>query len=59
MNTVVIWVMMAWTGHTYAPTLEFKSEALCNKAGYDMKVGFDARNEWGRLHKPWCVRIEK
>lgn len=59
MNTVIVWVMMAYTGHTYIPTLEFKTQIKCETAANKIKMNFDDGSAWGKLQKPYCVEIEK
>lgn len=59
MNTVV-WVMMAFAGHNFIPTLEFTTQEKCEAAIVVIKGKYDKRG-WseGTMRTPWCVRIEK
>jgi hypothetical protein len=60
MNTVVVWVMMAYTGHAWVPTLEFRAQDKCEIAATVIKKDHDSDSIWGsKLFKPHCVRIEK
>jgi hypothetical protein len=60
MNTVVVWVMMAYTGHAWMPTLEFRAQDKCEIAAKEIKKSYDSESDWGRkMSKPYCVRIEK
>jgi hypothetical protein len=59
MNTVVIWVLMSWTGHADIPTIEFNSKEKCEKAADIIYRQLDERTSWGHARKMWCARIEK
>lgn len=56
----IIWVMMVYSGHTYVPALEFTTQAKCEAAAVVIKEKYDGRGPFvGKMHTPWCVRIEK
>lgn len=56
----IIWVMMTYSGHAYAPTLEFSTQAKCEAAAVVIKEKYDGRAVFaGNMRTPWCVRIEK
>lgn len=59
MNTIV-WVMMAYAGNSYIPTLEFTTQEKCETATVVIKEKYNNRG-WseGNMRTPWCVRIEK
>ena len=59
MNTVV-WVMMAFAGHNFIPTMEFTTQEKCERAGASIKSVYDNRG-WsqGNMREPWCVKVEK
>lgn len=59
MNTFVF-VMMVFTHNAnYVPTLEFKSQELCERATNVIKAQTDPQIKWGNMRQPFCVRIEK
>jgi hypothetical protein len=60
MNTVV-WVMMAFTSHSWAsPSLEFNSQEHCEAAIVAIQQQVQDRSWWRQGHfKGFCVKVEK
>lgn len=54
----VVWVLLAWTGHTVVPTLEFKDQATCERAVVQIKKQVRDQS-WNNFRDAMCVKVEK
>lgn len=59
MNTVVFVMMALTTGSNWVPTLEFRTQQLCEVAAAEIKRQVEPKVFLGSLRTPFCVRIEK